>query len=86
MIFNVLQTAWSLVAHSYADNATVCYGYLVSGRDIPIDRVQDAIGPYINMLVQELHLSDSTVRHYLKYTSEKRRFHCGHGTSTLLTG
>ena len=49
--FNLIQTAWGLVLRSYAGTETACFGYLVSGRERPIDGIAEAIGPCINMVV-----------------------------------
>ena len=50
-VANVVQLAWALTLHRYTGMVDICFGYLVSGRDAPIDNVQDALGPYINMLI-----------------------------------
>ncbi|KAH7329601.1 hypothetical protein B0I35DRAFT_507853 [Stachybotrys elegans] len=48
---NVLQLAWALVLQAYTGLDDVCFGYLVSGRDVPVDGIDEAIGVFINMLV-----------------------------------
>ena len=48
---NVMQTAWALVLRKFTKGDDICFGYLTSGRDAPVDGIQDAIGAYINMLV-----------------------------------
>jgi amino acid adenylation domain-containing protein/non-ribosomal peptide synthase protein (TIGR01720 family) len=48
---NVMQAAWALCLRSYTDCEDVCFGYLASGRDLPIDGIQGTVGPFINMLV-----------------------------------
>ncbi|PYH46508.1 nonribosomal peptide synthase [Aspergillus saccharolyticus JOP 1030-1] len=53
-IANVVQTAWALVLRTYIGTESVCYGYLTSGRDAPLDGIEDAVGPFINMLVCRL--------------------------------
>ncbi|OJJ08120.1 hypothetical protein ASPVEDRAFT_89351 [Aspergillus versicolor CBS 583.65] len=53
-IANVVQTAWALVLRSYIGADSVCYGYLTSGRDAPLDGIEDTVGPFINMLVCRL--------------------------------
>ena len=55
---NVLQLVWSLVLRAYTGNDNVCFGYLSSGRDAPIDGIQDAVGLFISMLVCRIDLSN----------------------------
>jgi len=57
---NVLLAAWSLVLRTYTGSSDVCYGYLTSGRNVPIDNIQDAVGAFINMLVSRTKLPQST--------------------------
>jgi len=46
-----MQAAWALCLRKYTNWDEVCFGYLVSGRDLPIDGIQGTVGPFINMLV-----------------------------------
>ena len=55
---NVLQLAWSLVLRAYTGNENVCFGYLSSGRDVPLEGIQDAVGLFISMLVCRMDLSN----------------------------
>lgn len=48
---SILQTAWALTLASYCANDSVCFGYLSSGRDLPIRHLEDSIGAYANMIV-----------------------------------
>ncbi|KAF2842939.1 nonribosomal peptide synthase [Patellaria atrata CBS 101060] len=48
---NAFHTAWALTLRSYTGSDGTCFGYLISGRDIPIDGIEEAVGPFINMLV-----------------------------------
>ncbi|KAG5755030.1 hypothetical protein H9Q70_002355 [Fusarium xylarioides] len=56
---NVLQLAWALVLSSRTQLDEVCFGYLSSGRDIPIDGADTLVGPMINMLVCNIALDYS---------------------------
>lgn len=58
---NLLQMAWGLVLRAYTNSDTVCFGYLTSGRDVPIHNIQNTVGPLINMLVCGLDLSSSRI-------------------------
>lgn len=46
-----LQFVWSLVLRAYTGSENVCFGYLSSGRDVPIDGIESAVGLFISMLV-----------------------------------
>lgn len=56
---NILLTAWSLVLRTYTNSSEVCYGYLTSGRNVPIDGVEKAVGAFINMVVSRVRMSNS---------------------------
>ncbi|KAI4155608.1 MAG: hypothetical protein LQ340_000881 [Diploschistes diacapsis] len=56
---NALHTAWALTLRCYTDSEEVCFGYLTSARDGPIEGAQDGVGPYINMLVCRVIMEDS---------------------------
>ncbi|KAI1044220.1 hypothetical protein LB505_008610 [Fusarium chuoi] len=56
---NVLQLAWALVLSSRTQLDEVCFGYLSSGRDIPIDGADTLVGPMINMIVCNIALDYS---------------------------
>jgi non-ribosomal peptide synthase protein (TIGR01720 family) len=53
-VANILQMAWALVLRSYTSSDKVCFGYLTMGRDVPVTGIEDAIGPFINMMVCSL--------------------------------
>lgn len=57
---NLFQVAWGLVLKSYVGSDSVCFGYLNSGRDIPLPGVQDAVGPFINLLVCFMDMPNDT--------------------------
>ena len=56
---NVVSTAWALVLRAYTGKDDVCFGYLASGRDIPVPGIGDMVGPCISMLVQRLSFDNS---------------------------
>ena len=55
---NVLQLVWSLVLRAYTGKESVCFGYLSSGRDVPLEGIHDAVGLFISMLVCRIDLSN----------------------------
>ncbi|RSL97591.1 hypothetical protein CEP52_010823 [Fusarium oligoseptatum] len=54
---NMIIAAWALILRTYTKSEDVCLGYLASGRDAPIDGIDDIIGPLINMLVFRFRFS-----------------------------
>ncbi|KAJ4297840.1 hypothetical protein N0V90_005736 [Kalmusia sp. IMI 367209] len=58
----VFHLAWSATLRLYTGAEDVTYGYLVSGRDVPVKDIQESIGPFINMMVSRTRLSsESTI-------------------------
>ncbi|KAL2183691.1 non-ribosomal peptide synthetase [Thermothelomyces heterothallicus CBS 203.75] len=56
----LLQFVWALVLRAYTGADEVIFGYLASGRDIPVANIENAVGAFINMLVCRLHVSPET--------------------------
>ncbi|KAL2022217.1 hypothetical protein VTK56DRAFT_5827 [Thermocarpiscus australiensis] len=59
---NVYKLAWALILRAYTGDDSPCFGYLASGRDLPIQGIGEAIGPFINMLVCMVPLGDGDSR------------------------
>ncbi|KAK4246306.1 non-ribosomal peptide synthetase [Corynascus novoguineensis] len=55
---SVYKLAWALLLRAYTGNNSPCFGYLASGRDLPIEGIAEAVGPFINMLVCKIPLED----------------------------
>ncbi|KAL2858512.1 hypothetical protein BJY01DRAFT_241841 [Aspergillus pseudoustus] len=56
-ISSLLRVAWGLVLRSYTGLDSVCFGYLTSGRDIPLQGASTIAGPLINLLICKISLS-----------------------------
>ncbi|KAK4133596.1 non-ribosomal peptide synthetase [Trichocladium antarcticum] len=56
----LLQFVWALVIRSYTGTDDVLFGYLASGRDVPVVNIAQGVGAFINMLVCRLHLPADT--------------------------
>ncbi|KAL3466107.1 hypothetical protein BJX64DRAFT_284685 [Aspergillus heterothallicus] len=54
---NIFQLAWALVLARYTGSTNVSFGYLSSGRDVPVKDVHNMIGPLINMMVTHMSLN-----------------------------
>ncbi|KAF2267152.1 acetyl-CoA synthetase-like protein [Lojkania enalia] len=57
---NIMLAAWALVLRSYTGSSDTCYGYLASGRNIPVEGIENAVGAFINMLVSRVGFSRSS--------------------------
>jgi len=79
---NVLQLVWALVLRSYTGSDEVCFGYLASGRDVPVPGIQDAVGVFINMLIcrmnltQNIQLSQALKQVQTDYVNSMSHQHC----------
>lgn len=56
---SIFQSAWALLLSTYTNNNSVCFGYIASGRDLPIDGIEDSINAYANMMVCRADVSRS---------------------------
>lgn len=50
-IADVLQLAWGLVLRCFSGSESVCFCYVASGRQIPVDGINAAVGAFISTLV-----------------------------------
>ncbi|PSN60584.1 nonribosomal peptide synthetase 8 [Corynespora cassiicola Philippines] len=72
-----LQAAWAMVLSYLTDASDVCFGYLTSGRDAPIQHVDRMIGPLANMLISKIEL-DEPVSAVLQQISDDSSQHLLH--------
>ena len=67
----LIQTVWALVLRLHTHQDRVCFGFLVSGRNIPIKDISRAIGPFFNILPSALDLkADMSFSDALEASSE----------------
>ncbi|KAF7168162.1 hypothetical protein CNMCM5623_001264 [Aspergillus felis] len=59
-IATVFQLAWALVLRCYTGSDSVCFAYLNSGRDIPLQGIEQAVGPFINLLACRMDIAAHT--------------------------
>lgn len=52
----LLQVSWAMVLSLLTGKADVCFAYLASGRDVPIQGIDEMVGPLINTLVSRVEL------------------------------
>lgn len=54
----LVKTAWLLTLHALTGQQSVCFGYLESGRDVPIANIQGTVGNLLSILVCKIQLAD----------------------------
>ncbi|ETS76399.1 hypothetical protein PFICI_11786 [Pestalotiopsis fici W106-1] len=65
-----MQIVWAIVLSQYTGSRDVCFGYLASSRDIPINGIENTVGPLINVLISRINL-DGTAQHVVSDTFEQ---------------
>jgi amino acid adenylation domain-containing protein/non-ribosomal peptide synthase protein (TIGR01720 family) len=79
----VIQATWGILMSKYSDNEAVVYGLTLSGRDTPVDGIEDVIGTTISTVPVRVDLEpDMSLRHILdcmqkKTTAIKKYQHAG---------
>lgn len=46
-----LKSSWAVTLSAYVEANPVCFGYLASGRDLPIAGLEESVGAYTNIMV-----------------------------------
>ncbi|EGX96627.1 non-ribosomal peptide synthase, putative [Cordyceps militaris CM01] len=70
---NVFQLAWALVLSKFVRSDDVLFGYVSSGRDVPVHEAHQIFGPFVNILVSRIKLDwDSSIAESLQ--SVQKRF------------
>ncbi|KAF4189626.1 hypothetical protein CNMCM7927_007310 [Aspergillus lentulus] len=59
-VANLFKLAWALVLRLYTGSSNVCFGYAPSFRDAPLPGIEDAVGPFINMLLCRVDMSQGS--------------------------
>jgi amino acid adenylation domain-containing protein/non-ribosomal peptide synthase protein (TIGR01720 family) len=54
---NLIQTAWAIVLRCFTRSDQVCFGYVTSGRDIPVKGIESMVGPFVNVLVNKVEFT-----------------------------
>lgn len=62
---SLLHTVWALTLAAYTGADSPCFGYLASGRDLPIAGLDESIGAYTTMLVCRVDTKRATPSHEL---------------------
>ncbi|KAK5988791.1 Nonribosomal peptide synthase atnA [Cladobotryum mycophilum] len=64
-----LQVAWAMLLSQLTGKDEVCFGYLASGRNAPVDDIEKMVGPLANMLISRINLRPERAK-VLKSTSD----------------
>ncbi|KAK8914997.1 Nonribosomal peptide synthetase dtxS1 [Metarhizium anisopliae] len=59
---SLFQSAWALLLANYTGTNDVCFGYLASGRDLPVPGIAESVGAYANLLVCRIDLSQNRTK------------------------
>ncbi|EAW14636.1 putative nonribosomal peptide synthase [Aspergillus clavatus NRRL 1] len=59
-VASLFKLAWALVLRLYTGSSNVCFGYAPSFRDAPLLGIEDAVGPFINMLLCKVDMTQSS--------------------------
>ncbi|CAJ2505645.1 Uu.00g130390.m01.CDS01 [Anthostomella pinea] len=78
-----LQLTWALVLSQFTGMEEVCFGYVCSGRDTPINNIESIVGPLISMLVARINLGITRTEDVLQAISEQTIEHLGHQHTSL---
>ncbi|KAB8255070.1 hypothetical protein BDV32DRAFT_154598 [Aspergillus pseudonomiae] len=78
-----LEVAWALVLAQFTGMTEVCFGYVCSGRDTPVEGVEAIVGPLISMLVARIDLSASQLMDILHTVGEQSIEHLNHQHTSL---
>ena len=59
-----INAAWGLTLRSYLGTDDVCFGYMASLRDLPVDEIESMVGPVINLMTCRMKMpGDSVINH-----------------------
>ncbi|KAI1104793.1 hypothetical protein F4804DRAFT_331908 [Jackrogersella minutella] len=72
-ISTVLQVAWGLLLRTYIGTENVCFGSRISGRDLPVDHMDDAIGSFSTVLTSRLTFPRGELIAQLLLNTERER-------------
>ncbi|KAF7169585.1 hypothetical protein CNMCM5623_002227 [Aspergillus felis] len=71
----VLKVAWGLVLRCFTGNDNICFGYTVSGRDAPLPGIDEAVGPFINLVVCMIALPRDALIQDMAQRVQKQSIH-----------
>ena len=54
---SIFQTAYALVLSSYLGSSDICFGTVFSGRTLPVEDIEDIVGPCLSTLPIRIDIS-----------------------------
>lgn len=57
----LFRTVWGLILRAFTSSDEVCFGFITSGRDVPVAGIEDIVGTFINMLVCRMNLTETSL-------------------------
>jgi amino acid adenylation domain-containing protein len=82
-MFTLISTAWAITLNRFSGSEHVCFGYLSSGRDLPIKEIAEIMGPTINTLVARFDLPSAPIAQILKKQQADYIQHGSHASLSL---
>ncbi|XXG97983.1 hypothetical protein Hte_004299 [Hypoxylon texense] len=67
----VLRVAWGLLLRTYVGTNDVCFGFRISGRDLPVNGLANAVGSFSTVLASRLNISPGESVAQLLINAEK---------------
>ena len=81
---SIFQAAYALILSSYLGTTDVCFGTVFSGRTLPIEGIEDVVGPCLATLPIRIDVAPSlTVRDFVHEIHSTNRKHLGHSATPL---
>lgn len=65
------QISWALVLAQFTGLREVCFGYVCSGRDTPVEGIDEVVGPLISMLIARIDLREKHLGTILRNVGEQ---------------
>ncbi|KAI5310689.1 putative Hybrid PKS-NRPS biosynthetic cluster, partial [Ascosphaera atra] len=59
-LLSVLQAAWTKMLHQITASSDLCFGTVFSGRNLPIEGIEEIVGPCFNTLPISAHVGANT--------------------------
>ncbi|KAI8952013.1 acetyl-CoA synthetase-like protein [Xylaria longipes] len=69
-----LHVAWSIVLAYFTGTRQVCFGFISSGRDLPVHGIEQMVGPLINMQIARVDVEKSLA----SILADVSRYHIEH--------
>ncbi|KAE8152814.1 nonribosomal peptide synthase Pes1 [Aspergillus avenaceus] len=80
-----LSTAWGLTLRQFCSSDDVCFSYLASLRDMPVEDVESVVGPVITLLACRMRVSSNTeLKDVLNRVQNDYMEHLSHRNTSLI--